>query len=139
LRGNDLARNTYDQLPLARDLYLQCVEQDPGFAPAWAQLGRSHMIIGKYIEDPAGNYERSEKAFQRALELSHCRSRTSSTPTCKPTWGGRGGHVTLLEQASRHGNARSTGGARASAILACSSSRWRHDGPPARRASNRLS
>jgi len=33
LRGNDLARGRYDKLPMARDLYLQCVEQDPGFAP----------------------------------------------------------------------------------------------------------
>ena len=69
LRANDLARK-YNQLPMARDLYLQVVEEDPGFAPAWAQLGRCHLVVGKYIEDATGNYERSANAFHRALELS---------------------------------------------------------------------
>src|SRR5262249_31995141 len=39
LRANDLARN-YDGMPQARELYERCVELDPGFAPAWAQLAR---------------------------------------------------------------------------------------------------
>ena len=69
LRGNALARE-YDQLPMARDLYLQCVEQDPEFAPAWAGLGRSYLVIGKYIESADDNYVRCEEALHRALELS---------------------------------------------------------------------
>jgi non-specific serine/threonine protein kinase len=69
LRGNDMAR-TYEQVRVARDLYLQCVEQDPSFAPAWAHLGRSYLVIGKYIEDATGNYPRCEEALHRALELS---------------------------------------------------------------------
>jgi serine/threonine protein kinase len=106
LRGNDLARDTYDRMPLARDLYLQCVEQDPGFAPAWAKLGRCHMIIGKYIEDASGNYERSEKAFQRALELSPELSVAHRFHSHLQADMGkaRQAMVTLLEQAARHSN-----------------------------------
>ncbi|MPY87020.1 MAG: protein kinase [Luteitalea sp.] len=69
LRANELARD-YDQLRLARDLYLRSLDEDPTFAPAWAQLARCHRVIGKYFEDPAGNYNRAEEALRRALALS---------------------------------------------------------------------
>ncbi len=57
---------------MARDLYLQCVAEDPGFAPAWARLGRAHRIIGKYLEIPqiTTHQARAEEALRRALELS---------------------------------------------------------------------
>jgi TolB-like protein len=69
LRANELAR-TYDQLPQARDLYERCLELDPTFAPAWAQLGRCHRLIGKYIDVSADAGTRAEEAFRRALELN---------------------------------------------------------------------
>ena len=69
LRGNELARR-YHQLPQARDLYQRCLEIDPGFAPAWAQLGRCHRVIGKFIEASPDSEERSEEALRRALELN---------------------------------------------------------------------
>jgi TolB-like protein/Flp pilus assembly protein TadD len=69
LRGNEVSRD-YHQLRVARDLYLRCVEDDPGFAPAWARLGRCHRVIGKYLEDPDANQSRAEHAFRRALELN---------------------------------------------------------------------
>lgn len=68
LRGNELARD-YEKMAQARDLYLRCVELDPGFAPAWARLGRAHRIIGKYFAEP-GQLELAEAAFQRALTLN---------------------------------------------------------------------
>jgi tetratricopeptide (TPR) repeat protein len=68
LRANHVARD-YEQMPLARDLYLKCLEEDPAFAPAWARLGRAHRLIGKYIEEADENRKRAEKAFRRALEL----------------------------------------------------------------------
>jgi TolB-like protein len=68
LRGNHASRD-YERMPVARDLYLECVKEDPGFAPAWARLGRAHRLIGKYIEDPEGNRLRAEECFERALEL----------------------------------------------------------------------
>ncbi len=60
------------QLPVARDLYLRCIAEDPGFAPAWARLGRAHRLIGKYLEIPAlaTHQARAEEALRRALEIS---------------------------------------------------------------------
>ena len=69
LRGNELARR-YHQLPRARDLYQRCLEIDPGFAPAWAQLGRAHRVIGKFIEASPDSEERSEEALRRAIEIN---------------------------------------------------------------------
>ena len=71
LRANEVGRDL-TKLPVARDLYLQCVAEDPGFAPAWARLGRAHRIIGKYLEIPqiTTHQARAEEALRRALELS---------------------------------------------------------------------
>ena len=57
-------------MPAARDLYRQCVDEDPGFAPAWARLGRCHRVLAKYdLDRPAENLARADEAFRRALEL----------------------------------------------------------------------
>jgi serine/threonine-protein kinase len=69
LRANELAR-TYDGLPGARDLYQRTVELDPGFAPAWARLGRCHRVIGKYIDGAPESDARAADAFGRALSLN---------------------------------------------------------------------
>src|SRR6185295_9481202 len=37
LQANELARS-YDKLPRARELYQECLDLDPAFAPAWAQI-----------------------------------------------------------------------------------------------------
>ena len=66
---NELAR-TYDGLPRARDLYQQCLELDPRFAPAWAHLGRCHRVIGKYIDATPDSETRAEDALRRALALN---------------------------------------------------------------------
>ena len=70
LRGNQLSHDS-KQWNVARDLYLRCVEEDPGYAPAWARLGRIHHVMAKYLE--TGTQEglgRAEDAFQRALDLN---------------------------------------------------------------------
>ena len=54
----------------ARELYEQCVELDPGFAPAWAHLGRCHRVIGKYSEVSPDSDARAEQAFRRALAIN---------------------------------------------------------------------
>jgi serine/threonine-protein kinase len=69
LRGNEHARD-WAQAAQARTLYLQCVEEDPSYAPAWAKLGRAHRLLAKYhLDSPAENLARAEKCFRRALEL----------------------------------------------------------------------
>ena len=50
LRGNQLSYDSR-QWSVARELYLRCVEEDPRFAPAWARLGRMHLVMGKYLRD----------------------------------------------------------------------------------------
>jgi eukaryotic-like serine/threonine-protein kinase len=68
LRANPLSHDSASW-EVARDLYLQCLQSDPHYAPAWARLGRVYHVIGKYrgtIED----YARSESALNRALELN---------------------------------------------------------------------
>jgi len=70
LRGNELSRDA-NQWGVACDLYLQSVEQDPHYPPAWARLGRIHHVMAKY--QPGGaqeTLERAEAAFRRALDLN---------------------------------------------------------------------
>ena len=69
LRANELAR-TYEGLMDARDLYQRCLTLDSRFAPAWAQLGRCHRVIGKYIEGTPDSETRAGEAFRRALALN---------------------------------------------------------------------
>src|SRR4029077_19340705 len=55
----------------ARDYYFQSVDEDPGYAPAWARLGRIHHVMGKYLPGgPADGLEQAEEAFKRSLELN---------------------------------------------------------------------
>lgn len=77
LRGNQLSyeRSTRHsdakQWDVARDLYEQSVAEDPGYAPAWARLGRLHHVMGKYL--PAGTQDglrQAEASFLKALELN---------------------------------------------------------------------
>ena len=70
LRGNQLSHDA-SQWSVARDLYLQSVEEDPHYAPAWARLGRAHHVMAKY--QPKGTQESldyAEAAFRRALDLN---------------------------------------------------------------------
>jgi serine/threonine protein kinase/tetratricopeptide (TPR) repeat protein len=70
LRANQLGieSSTYR---LARALYERCLEEDPNFAPAWARIGRIHLVIGKYLEaDSAPSYAAAEDAFRRALAIN---------------------------------------------------------------------
>ncbi len=58
-------------LAAARDLYQQCLELDPRFAPAWARLGRCHRVIGKYIDaDARQRRSAPRRRFRRALALN---------------------------------------------------------------------
>jgi len=69
LRGNQLGHDA-SQWSVARDLYLQSVEEDPAYAPAWARLGRMHHVLAKYQPKAQEGFDRAEAAFQRALDLN---------------------------------------------------------------------
>ncbi len=68
LRANPLSHDS-GSWEVARDLYLQCLQSDPQYAPAWARLGRVYHVIGKY-RGTSEDYARSEGALNRALELN---------------------------------------------------------------------
>jgi eukaryotic-like serine/threonine-protein kinase len=105
LEAKALARN-YEKLPAARELYERCVELDPRFAPAWAELGRALRVTGKFAGGPPDSWERAEEALRRALELN---PRLSVAHKYYAHLESDTGHsldalVRLLDEAVRHGN-----------------------------------
>ena len=70
LRANELGANPKNWT-IARGLYLQCVAEDPAYAPAWARLGRVNRVLGGYSGGTGdAHYQEAEAAFKRALELN---------------------------------------------------------------------
>jgi TolB-like protein len=70
LRANELSRNT-KQWKTARSLYLECLDDDAHYAPAWAALGRMHRLISKYlVGEESSTLQLAETALKRALELN---------------------------------------------------------------------
>jgi DNA-binding winged helix-turn-helix (wHTH) protein len=70
-RANQAAYEA-DHWETARDLYQACVEEDPNFVPAWAQLARCHNLIAKFTTArPLRDFARgqAEATFSRALAL----------------------------------------------------------------------
>ena len=71
LRGNEACRKVgLESMRKARDFYLECVEMDPGYAPAWARLGRCYRYIEKSTGSGAEDFALAEAAFRRAFELN---------------------------------------------------------------------
>jgi serine/threonine protein kinase/tetratricopeptide (TPR) repeat protein len=68
LRANRLSRDP-DSLDVARGLYLECLQADPDYAPAWAQIGRVYRILAKHRSD-RDSMNRAESALDRALQLN---------------------------------------------------------------------
>jgi TolB-like protein/tetratricopeptide (TPR) repeat protein len=70
LRANQLATNSAHWNE-ARELYERAVALDPGYAPAWARLGRVLRVIGKFGGRAASaEHAAAERAFERALALN---------------------------------------------------------------------
>jgi serine/threonine protein kinase len=70
LRANELSTKPKNW-SIARSLYLECLAEDPNYAPAWARLGRVNRVIATYSgESSADYYEQAQSAFTRALELN---------------------------------------------------------------------
>jgi serine/threonine protein kinase/tetratricopeptide (TPR) repeat protein len=105
LRGNELAR-TYDGLARARDLYQESLDLDSRFAPAWAQIGRCHRVIGKYVTNAPDSEARAEEALRRALDLNpHLSVAHKFYANLEADIGQtQRALVRLLSEANRHGN-----------------------------------
>jgi eukaryotic-like serine/threonine-protein kinase len=71
LRANQIVESrTLDNMRLARDLYIQSVEEDPAYAPTWARLGRVYRFLEKFGEDADQNLARADEAFRRAFAIN---------------------------------------------------------------------
>ncbi len=71
LRANQLATiRTVNNMKQARELYLQCLDDDPDYAPAWAQLARTKRFIEKFGEAADQHFPSAADAFQRAFALN---------------------------------------------------------------------
>ena len=73
LRGNQIIvqglRGGQD-LRVARDLYLRCIDEDPRFAPAWARLGRCYWLLAKGVDDGGPLFAQADASFKKALALN---------------------------------------------------------------------
>lgn len=79
-----ISRNVYDLFVRAKDLttelsvetarqacelYWTCLAEDPGFAPAWAWLGRTAYRLSKFTERKESNLALADAAFRRAFAI----------------------------------------------------------------------
>lgn len=91
---------------VARDLYLQALDEDPRYAPAWARLARIYLLLGKYTGDSQKNYDLAESAAKHAIELNpdlpvaHHAFAHIAASKGRP----REGMVTLLDRVGRGSN-----------------------------------
>jgi eukaryotic-like serine/threonine-protein kinase len=69
LRANE-AGKVFSGFSAAIGLYEQCVALDPGYAPAWARLGRARWLVGKFSEGASEKLAEGRSAIERALELN---------------------------------------------------------------------
>ena len=70
LRANEIIRSrTLENFAVARDMYRECVAEDPKYAHAWAQLGRCYRFISKFSGEEVGTTALAEQALQRALAI----------------------------------------------------------------------
>jgi non-specific serine/threonine protein kinase len=105
LEGNALAGDI-KRLTEALKLYEECVRLDPGFAPAWAQLGRGYRVAGKFLAGHEDSETRAEAALRRALELNPRLSVAHKFYAGLEADSGRSlaALSRLLDEANRHGN-----------------------------------
>jgi serine/threonine protein kinase/tetratricopeptide (TPR) repeat protein len=69
LRANEAASRP-DRIPEAIALYEECLQLDPGFAPAMARLARCYRYQGKYDERRDANLARAATLLQQALAIN---------------------------------------------------------------------
>ena len=71
LRASHVQRQrTIENISMARDLYRECVDEDPDFGPAWARLGRCYRFLQKFGQEGSQSLELAKWAFHRAFALN---------------------------------------------------------------------
>jgi DNA-binding winged helix-turn-helix (wHTH) protein/Tfp pilus assembly protein PilF len=70
LRANQLSADP-KRWAEVRELYLQCLQEDSEYAPAWARLGRIYRVLALYAGGAESqDYGHAQHAFRRALEIN---------------------------------------------------------------------
>ena len=70
LRANEIMRRrTVENVVVARDLYRECLTEDPDYAPAWARLGRCYRFLSKFADQDNDLTAMAQQALQRALAI----------------------------------------------------------------------
>jgi DNA-binding winged helix-turn-helix (wHTH) protein len=70
VRAKELtSERSLDSMIHARDLYWLCLAEDPGFAQAWAWLGRCCRFIEKFSGGASVSFEMAQAALLRALSI----------------------------------------------------------------------
>ena len=64
-----ITERSLDSMLRARDLCVLCIASDPGFAAAWAWLGRCCRVIEKFSGQSSVNLELAQAALRRSLTL----------------------------------------------------------------------
>ncbi len=71
LRANHVQQErTFANVSMARDLYRECLDEDPDYAPAWARVGRCYRFLEKFGQEGSDSLELAKWAFRRAFALS---------------------------------------------------------------------
>ncbi len=107
LRANHVQRErTLENLTMARDLYRECLDEDPDYAPAWARLGRCYRTLEKFGVEGPQSLELAKWAFHRAFALSPDLpiAHNLYTPFETDTGHAQAAMVRILGQAERHPN-----------------------------------
>ena len=70
IRANELTvQRSIDTAQQACELYWTCLAENPGFAPAWAWLGRSTYLLSKFSGRNSVHLELAEACFRRAFAI----------------------------------------------------------------------
>lgn len=63
-------KRTLDSLERSIDYFRQAIEDDPGYAQAYAALGKAYVLLGTYGgPDPSGSLIQAQSAAEKALAL----------------------------------------------------------------------
>lgn len=105
VRAKDLTvQRSLQSMTQARELYWICLADNPGFAPAWAWLGRCCWFLGKFGSAASTNFDLAIAAFRRAFALNPdlaC-AHQFYTPVEADSGEARSAMVRLLHRLTRH-------------------------------------
>lgn len=105
LRAKELTtQRSLESMQLARELYWTALAEQPGFASAWAWLGRCCWFLDKFSTGPSATAELAQAALERAFALDPDLAAAHQFYTFVEVDTGRASQamIRLLERLHRH-------------------------------------